>query len=88
MWNRWRWPLRIICSEAGSLERCIADHLALVRWLLEAWLTGKGILLADRYGCDESDYDPREARSVVYLTGDRGTGECFEANKGHKSTFA
>jgi hypothetical protein len=88
MWNRWRWPLRIICSEAGGLERCVADHLALVRWLLEAWLTGKGMLLADRYACDESDYDPREARSVVNLTGDRGTGECFEANKGHKSTFA
>src|SRR4029077_20393485 len=30
--------VRTICSRAGSLERCIADHLVLVRRRLQAWL--------------------------------------------------
>ena len=36
--------VRTICSGAVNLERCIADHLGLVRRRLEAWLTGKGAL--------------------------------------------
>ena len=36
--------LRIICSGAGSLERCIADHLVLTRHRLEDWLESKGVL--------------------------------------------
>ncbi len=36
--------VRTICSMAGSLERCIADHLVLVRRRLEAWLESKGVL--------------------------------------------
>jgi uncharacterized protein DUF4037 len=36
--------VRTICSSAGSLERCIADHLVLVRRRLEAWLESKGVL--------------------------------------------
>jgi predicted nucleotidyltransferase len=36
--------VRTICSRAGSMERCIADHLVLVRRRLEAWLESKGVL--------------------------------------------
>jgi hypothetical protein len=36
--------VRTICSGAGSLERCVADHLALVRRRLEVWLESKGVL--------------------------------------------
>jgi predicted nucleotidyltransferase len=36
--------VRTICSRAGSLERCIADHLVLVRRRLQAWLESKGAL--------------------------------------------
>jgi hypothetical protein len=36
--------VRTICSRAGSLERCIADHFVLVRRRLEAWLESKGVL--------------------------------------------
>jgi hypothetical protein len=36
--------VRTICSGAVNLERCIADHLGLVRRRLEVWLTGKGVL--------------------------------------------
>jgi predicted nucleotidyltransferase len=34
--------VRTICAAAGSLERCVADHLVLVRCRLEAWLESKG----------------------------------------------
>ena len=33
-----------ICAVAGSLERCVADYLFLVRRRLEEWLEGKGVL--------------------------------------------
>jgi hypothetical protein len=36
--------VRTICSRAGSLQRCIVDHLVLVRRRLEAWLESKGVL--------------------------------------------
>ena len=36
--------VRTICSGAGSLERCIANHLVLVRRRLEAWLKSRGVL--------------------------------------------
>jgi hypothetical protein len=36
--------VRTICSGAVNLERCIADHLGLVRRRLEVWLTGKDVL--------------------------------------------
>jgi hypothetical protein len=38
--------VRTICATAGSLERCVAHHLALVRHRLEAWLESKGVLYA------------------------------------------
>jgi hypothetical protein len=36
--------VRTICAVAGSLERCVADDLFLVRRRLEEWLEGKGVL--------------------------------------------
>jgi hypothetical protein len=36
--------VRTICAVAGSLERCVADYLFLVRRRLEEWLEGKGVL--------------------------------------------
>jgi hypothetical protein len=36
--------LRTICSGAGSLERCVADHLVLTRRRLEEWLESEGVL--------------------------------------------
>jgi predicted nucleotidyltransferase len=36
--------VRTVCATAGSLERCVADHLVVVRRRLEAWLESKGLL--------------------------------------------
>ena len=36
--------VRTSCSQAGGLERCVADHLILMRRRLEVWLKQKGFL--------------------------------------------
>jgi predicted nucleotidyltransferase len=36
--------VRTTCSRAGSLERCIADHLVPMRRRLEVWLAGTSVL--------------------------------------------
>jgi hypothetical protein len=36
--------VRTSCSEAGGLERCVADHLILMRRRLEAWLEREGVV--------------------------------------------
>jgi hypothetical protein len=36
--------VRTICAAAGSLERCVAHYLFLVRRRLECWLESKGAL--------------------------------------------
>jgi Domain of unknown function (DUF4037) len=36
--------VRAICAAAGSLERCVADHLVVARRRLEVWLESKGVL--------------------------------------------
>ena len=36
--------VRTSCSQAGGLERCVADHLILMRRRLEVWLQREGVL--------------------------------------------
>ena len=36
--------VRTSCSQAGRLERCVADHLILMRRRLEVWLEHEGVL--------------------------------------------
>ena len=36
--------VRTSCSQAGGLERCVADHLILMRRRLEAWLEREGVV--------------------------------------------